>query len=187
VATARVKVDDLAVGNLPRICAKTGASADGFIDYESGHGGFQPWWLLLLLLGPVGLVVVAVFLVFGRRVNRVGGSVPLSSMALHRYNTAVRVSHWSFLASFAVLVAGIAASVGFRDTWTWAPDLGLVGLVAFGVGLVVTITAGVITGRLWIDAELDGSGRWVALTGVHGVFADAVETRYRQASVDPAR
>ncbi len=132
MATARVKVDDLAVGNLLWIGAKTGVSADGFIDEESGHGGLPSWW--------------------------------------------------SSFASFAVLVAGIAASVGFRDTWTWAPDPGLVGLVTFGVGPVVAIIS-----RLWIDAELDGSGRWAASTGVHWLFADAVETRYRQASVDPAR
>lgn len=175
-ARVRVSVDDLAVGRFPPVCVKSGAPAQLRVAVESSDGGFQPWWLLLLLLGPLGIVAIAVLWAFGRRTNRVGGIVPISVGALDDYNRAAGAAR----VLFAVALAGSAAGVALAALAS-GRDVGLLTTAAVAVivvGLLGSVVAKAGARRRWVDIELDGSGRWAVLIGVHPEFQAAVSERY---------
>lgn len=174
----RVAVDDLAVGHLPSICVKTGQAADLSVAVESSEQGFQPWWILLLLLGPVGIVAIVLLWTFGRRANRVGGQVPLSSAALQRYNDAVQMARMAMALAFAGVIFGTGA-LALAPGPAEIRAFGVVGVLAIVAGICGTLTASYAAKRRWIDVELDGSGRWAVLTNVHPSFVAAVRGHYQ--------
>ncbi|MDQ4134170.1 MAG: hypothetical protein M3179_13445 [Actinomycetota bacterium] len=181
----RVSVDDLAVGRFPEVCVKTGEPTRLHAQVEGSDGGFQGWWLLLLLLGPLGIVAVVLLWALGRRTNRVGGELPFSAAALENYNLAARMAR-----AFATMaLAGMALGVGALaiQKGTGAEFLGRVAIVMIVLGALASIAARVVAAWRWVDVDLDGSGRWAVLTGVHPEFAAAVRQQYRneRASTGP--
>lgn len=55
----------------------------------------------------------------------------------------------------------------------------------FAIGIIVAGSAASLAARAvarwrWVDVELDGSGRWAVLVGVHPRFAAAVREARRQ-------
>jgi hypothetical protein len=174
----RVSVDDLAIGHLPPVCVKTGRRSDHLVPVEGSEAGFQPWWLLLLLLGPVGILAIVVLWATSSRPSRVGGHVPVSAVALGAAEAATRLSRTAFVTSLVGLVAGIALLVGPGvGVAVPAPAAGVAGVVVV-VSLAVGVVAASVARRRWVDVRLDGSGRWALLGDVHPSFAAAVREQY---------
>lgn len=181
---ARVPVDDFVVGDLPMVCARTGRPADGLVGVESDEGVFQAWWLLLLLLGPVGVVAIVLLWALARRPGRVGGSVPMTHHALAEQNRAIGWVNWAWAVPIAGLVAGVAVLFAPAEYLDWLPvDHETIGfallLVALVGGFVAMGLLSVIAGRRRVGVLLDGSGRWVEIRNVHADFARAVDRQVR--------
>lgn len=179
----RVPVDDLAVGDLPPVCVKSGRPSDVLVAVESSESAFQPWWLLLLLLGPLGVIAIAVLWATSGRPNRVGGHVPVSAAALGGCEAATRASRAFFVVSMVAMAAGIGVLV--------APGLAVVLPDALGIAVAGTVVAALaasavaasVARRRWVDLRLDDSGRWVAIGDVHPSFAAAVRERHATGNV----
>ncbi len=169
-ATARIHVDDLAVGAGPAVCAITGVPTDHWVGVSSSEGGFQAWWLLLVLFGPIGWIALLVLAGMGRRTSRVSGVLPISPPALERYNAAVAV------AQRAIVATGLAL-VGWIGWIAWqgggSPAIVAIGAVV-GIGVLVWLGASIVAPFRWIDLQLDGSGRWVTITRAHPEYAAAL-------------
>lgn len=178
----RVSVDDLALGRFPAVCVKSGKPAETQVEIESSDGGFQPWWLLLILLGPLGILGIAGLWAIGRRPNRVGGLVPVSHHALDQYNGAVTASY----RLFAVTIVGIIAGLVLIPVGGGGLTAG-VALIVMLLGLASVLVARAVARHKWVDVELDGSGRWAVLIGVHPDFASAVRRRHLEAPLGPGR
>lgn len=174
-ARAQVHVDDLVIGRLPPVCAITGEPTTELVEVESSRGGFQPWWLLLLFLGPLGIAAIAVLYVLGGRVERVSGTLPVSPAALAHYNAAVSVAQRTAIA-LAVLVVGGFAGLLLLDFRSSLPALVVAGLAVLCV--IVLLGANAVAPSRWIDLSLDGSGRWVTVERAHPKFAEAVRQQY---------
>ncbi len=96
--TIAVPVADALAGTLPMVCAKTGTKAHGLAAERSES--LPAYWFLLLLLGPAGILALAVVWgVRGRSGTQV--DVPLSSDALEVIRRTARSS------SIAAAVAGL--------------------------------------------------------------------------------
>ncbi|MCO8127807.1 hypothetical protein NHL50_11370 [Acidimicrobiia bacterium EGI L10123] len=170
--SALIHVDDLAVGAGPAVCAITGEPTDHWVRVSSSEGGFQGWWMILVLFGPVGWIALVVLAAMARRPNRVSGVLPISAEALDRYNAAVATSQRAIIAAGLAMVAWIGAVV-----WDGG-GIGTPAIVAVsalvGVGVVVWLGASIAAPFRWIDLELDGSGRWVTVTRAHPEYAAAL-------------
>lgn len=162
-----VPIDDFVTGSLPPVCAKTGRKASGYVDTRTATEGGPS--LLLVLLGPLGIVAYILLEIFGRE-SQSDGLVPLSRGALHESNGRGREN----LASLAVLIGvAVSAIVGLAIAGiSWFTAL------AFGVlvtgAAVVWVGANVRATIYQVRARLDGSKRWVHLDGVHPLFVEAV-------------
>jgi hypothetical protein len=171
-AAALIHVDDLAVGAGPAVCAISGEPTDHWVRVSSSEGGFQGWWLVLVLLGPVGWIALIVLAAVARRPSRVSGVLPISAEALDRYNDAVRVSQRAIIAAGLALVAWIGVVV-FGGAGISTP--GIVALSALvGAGVLVWLGASIVAPFRWVDLQLDGSGRWVTVTRAHPRYAAAL-------------
>ncbi len=181
---ARVPVDDFVVGDLPMVCARTGAPADGLVGVESDESSFQAWWLLLLLLGPLGIVAIAVMWVFGRRPGRVGGSVPMTRAALEDQNRIIGWGNWVAAVPVLAFVTGVAVLAAPSAYVDWLPvrheSFGVVLLVVAMLGGLVALTvSSTLANRRRVSVVLDGTGRWVELRNVHPDFARAADRQVR--------
>jgi hypothetical protein len=167
--TALIHVDDLAVGAGPTVCAITGEPTDHRVRVSSSEGGFQGWWLILVLFGPIGWIALVVLAAMARRPSRVSGVLPISEEALHRYNAAVATSQRAIVASGIAMAAWIGMLV-----WDGG-GMGTPAIVALsvlvGAGVAVWLGASIVAPFRWIDLELDGSGRWVTVTRAHPSYA----------------
>ena len=172
VADARIHVDDLAVGAGPAVCAITGAPTDHYVGVSSSEGGFQGWWLVLVLFGPIGWVALVVLAALARRPSRVSGVLPICPEALDRYNATVAVSQR------AIVGAGLAmvAWVGFIVWDGGGVDAPVIVVLSALVGLAVLVGCGasIVAPFRWIDLQLDGSGRWVTVRRAHPGYAAAL-------------
>lgn len=177
---ARVRVDDFVVGDLPMVCVRTGAAADGLVATESDESAFQPWWLLLLFLGPVGIVGIVLLATLARRPARIGGSLPMTRAALDEHNRLARIGNWAWgipvvggLTGFYLMV------VARRSDGLAAAGLGAL-LVALVGGFVTLLVVGALARRASVSVRLDGTGRWVEVGNVHPDFVTAVDRRNRE-------
>lgn len=169
---ARIHVDDLAVGAGPSVCAVTGVPTDSWVGVSSSEGGFQVWWLVLVLFGPVGWIALLVVASMARRSNRVSGVLPICPAALERYNATVAVAQRAIIGTAALLVAWIGFVVWDGRGLGTPAALGLGALVA--VGVLVWLGASIVAPFRWIDLQLDGSGRWVTISRAHPDYAAAL-------------
>lgn len=176
--TVRVSVDDLAIGRLPSVCVKSGRTSDVLVPVESSESAFQPWWLLLLLLGPLGVMAMVVLWATSDRPSRVGGHVPVSAAVLQGCDAATRASRRFLTAGLVAMVAGIGvlAAPGMAVVPPDALRVAVAGAVVGG--LVASAVAASVARRRWVDLRLDGSGRWVMIGDVHPSFAAAVREQY---------
>lgn len=156
MARAGASVRDLEDGTLPRVCAKTGEWADGYVRIEFAQT--PGWTAILLLFGLLPFLIASAFATV-----RIVGIVPMSDQALRRGRSFTWVYRGLFL--LAMLVVGIGI-------WADADVVVRGGVVAFLAALVV-----MVVGRpfFWPRGRLDGD--WVSLSFVHPRFADALEDR----------
>jgi hypothetical protein len=171
-AVARIHVDDLAVGAGPGVCAVTGEPTANRVQVSSAAGGFQGWWLFLVLFGPVGWIALVVLTAVARRPGRVSGILPMTAEAVQRYDAVVRVSQRAMIVAGAALAAWIGLLVWSGDGFGNPVIIALSGLVV--VGAIVAVGAAIAAPFRWIDLELDGSGRWVTITRAHPDYAGAL-------------
>lgn len=181
---ARVPADDFVVGDLPMVCARTGRPADGLVGLESREGTFQAWWLFLLLLGPVGVVAIAVLWIVAPRPGRIGGSVPMTRDALAQQNRLIGLANWAAAVPVLAFVGGVAVLAAPGDLVGWLPvsheSVGVVLLLVALVGGFATMAvASTMANRRRVTVLLDGTGRWVEIRNVHPDFARAVDRQVR--------
>ena len=169
-SVARVHVDDLATGRLPSVCIRTGDPSELLVEVESGNGRFQAWWLLLLLLGPIGIIAIVLLYAFAPRHNHVGGVLPITRDALDAHNRAIRAWRGAMLA-FGVLAAlGLLGSMLLSRSAGYGRLAAVAAIVAVGalvLVLLVSIVGGATTAGRWVALRPDASGTWVAIDRVH--------------------
>ena len=152
MSTVVVSSGSLGSGDLPRVCVKTGAPADGTVDVRFSR--LPPWTYLLLLAGILPFLV-ALFLAD----DVVTGRLPVHRVVFERYR---RLSRWAWtLLGVAVLVASAAWLGGGWWLWWVAAALATAGSVALmwrEVG--------------WVSARPLREGSSVKLVGVAPRFAE---------------
>lgn len=180
----RVPVDDFVVGDLPMVCARTGRPADGLVGVESREGVFQIWWLLLVFLGPFGIVAIVLLWTLARRPGRVGGSVPMTHEALADQNRIIGLANWAGVVPIVAFAAGVAILLSPSSSLAWLPfsheavAVALLVVALVGGMAMMVVTSG-LANRRRVTVRLDGSGRWVEIRNVHGDFARAVDRQVR--------
>ena len=168
MAAVSVFVDDAVRGRLPLVCAKTGQPADLVIRMcqPVGHRSLGAAWLLVFL-GPPGWAILILALLLSGRPEYLTVRVPQTDVAYHREKLLERFRLGAFAMGIATLFYGVVRPGLFPAVW---PALGAAFLVA-AVALHVTVW------RQAVGVHLDGSRRWVTLTGVHPDFVEAVNLR----------
>lgn len=170
MAVVSVFVDDAVRGRLPLVCAKTGVPADLVIRMQHPvGGGMSPAAWLLLLLGPVGIVALAVVALLSSGREYLTVRVPQTEAAYGRERSLERFRLVALLAGPALVLVGIVNPGMFPALW-------------FGLGAVLLAAALVLhieISRQEIRVHLDASRRWVTLAGVHPEFVRAVEAQER--------
>ena len=160
-----VFVDDVVQGHLPYVCAKTGAPADGLERIEKSIGG-SGFWILLIFLGPIGWIALFALSLINTRTLTV--RIPMSGAAINYERMLRRVRMVAALATIAAVAGAIVVKV--------QPGRGgFVVLAAMACALTVAFHVRVQFAL--VDIDLDASGRWVTLRGVHANFVQAVESR----------
>lgn len=159
MAAVTVFVDDAVLGRFPNVCAYDGESASWRVPVASQVGGMNPAWLLLLLLGPIGWVVL-LFMAFGGN-ETLSCLVPVCAETTERWKERRRDRR----IAGGLLALGLLLLVGHIGP----TDLAVVAV--FGLAFAVTHIRATLGG---IGVHLDASRRWVTFTGVHETFADAV-------------
>ena len=172
MARVEVFVDDAVRGTFPNVCVKTGERADGKFVIEQRWGGVGAGWLLILL-GPLGWIVLAVWAVTARR-EELTVRLPYSTAAFNRETRLMRERIVAVIVAVALGFAAVVQLVSVpRVIWG----------VAAIVALVVAAAIQVRLGWSQIGIKLDASRRWVTLSNVHPGFARAVDgTRDAQRS-----
>ncbi|MGN6693961.1 MAG: hypothetical protein ACTHN0_07265 [Aquihabitans sp.] len=172
MAATTVFVDDAVRGNLPQVCARTGApTAKRLTIHQDLTGGLGAAWVLLFF-GPLGWLVLAL-VALSRRRSTLTVRIPYAEAELGAYVRTARRSFHLGIAT-AVLVAacfGAAFGLSLSDP----TPVVLVGLGVFVVGGLAVFVNGLLARRMLVGIDLDASGRWVRLTHIHPAFAAACE------------
>lgn len=168
MARTWIPVRDLKAGNLPPVCAKTGAAAKTF--YPTECSSAPPWAVRVLLFG----VPLRTTTAFGTR--RVTGLVPLRE-DVHAHLRLLDVGRWGtallalglMLLAVATTLMGVPLRISQALACAGVSVLGCAGvLAAFGM-------------LRSVNAQIDPDQTWVRLSGVHPKFAAAVEADYTEA------
>jgi hypothetical protein len=172
MATAIVFIDDAVLGRLPSVCAKTGVETVDHLNITvpvGGSDGLGVAWLLLLA-GPFGWIGLGVY-AMGRRSETITVRLPYSDAAYAQLSQARRVRRNAGLASLALFVLGLFLLI----PQTFTSRVGAAALAVLGLGMLISYLAQTFhCKRLAVRVALDGSRRWVTLSGVSDVFAEAV-------------
>ena len=159
---------DLAEGNLPRVCVRTGAPADtvAHVKYISTPA----WTFLAIFFNIFAFVLVRV-----AAARRAAGVLPVSHDVARRVRLYRRVPVG--LMAVAVLSIGFALVLGDQ-----LPEAGVAAFAtafgAFLLGLIVLLAVDAYPARGRIVEDSATGQRWVVLHGVHPAFAEAVAARY---------
>lgn len=165
MAAVTVFVDDAIRGDLPLVCAKTGAPADLVIRMRQPVGGGIPGWVwFLFFFGPLGIFGLLVAALFSPATEYLTVRIPETEASFTHERQLERLR-----------LAALGAGVGL-------PFVGILGVGMFPtlwLALCVTcfVAAGALTWELWrqsIGVSIDVTRRWVTLTKVHPAFAEAV-------------
>jgi len=165
MAAVSVFVDDAVRGQLPPICVKTGERTDLIIRVQQPVGGGlngAAW--LLVFLGPPGWVALFVVMLLSSGQEYLTVRIPQTEAAYDREKALERFRLAASGASIVALLCGVVLPGMFPVLW----------LVA---GAAFLIAAAALHLRIWgqaVGISLDGSRRWVTLSGVHPDFVQAV-------------
>jgi len=165
MAAVSVFVDDAVRGELPPICVKTGERTDLIIRVQQPVGGWlngAPW--LLVFLGPPGWVALFLLMLLSPGQEYLTVQIPQAEAAFYREKSLKHLRLAAFGASIVTLLCGLVLPGMFPILW----------LVA---GATCVTAAAALHLRIWRQAiriSLDGSRRWVTLSGVHPDFVQAV-------------
>jgi MFS family permease len=172
MAAVSVFVDDAIRGDLPLVCAKTGAPADLKVRVRQPVGGGIPVWAwFLLFLGPLGIVALILAAVLAPGAEYLTVRIPETEASFEQER---QLERWRLVA----LGAGVVFPTLFLSTVGMFPMLWLV------VGVAFFAAAGVLTLMLWrqsVGVSIDVTRRWVTFTNVHPNFVDAVNHRVGRA------
>jgi MFS family permease len=172
MAAVSVFVDDAIRGDLPLVCAKTGAPADLKVRVRQPVGGGIPVWAwFLLFLGPLGIVALILAAVLAPGAEYLTVRIPETEASFEQER---QLERWRLVA----LGAGVVFPTLFLSTVGMFPMLWLV------VGVAFFVAAGVLTLMLWrqsVGVSIDVTRRWVTFTNVHPNFVDAVNHRVGRA------
>jgi hypothetical protein len=173
VAEITVFIDDAVLGDFPPLCVKEGVPTDDRLTLREPVNRLGPAWLVILviLVGPIGWLCLALL---GWRGGDIRATLPFCEFAYRRLKVAQRMQTiWVIFAVIAYLLALTALAIHSRASIAAAVALGLGALGA-------TVKAVLETRRLRylvVRLQLDGSRRWVTISGVHPAFAAAVAAR----------
>jgi hypothetical protein len=172
VAEITVFIDDAVLGDFPPLCVKEGVPTDDRLTLSEPANRLGPLWLVILVLvGPIGWLCLALL---GWRGGHIRAKLPFCEFAYRRLKVAQRMQTiWVTFAVILFLLALTASVVHTRASIAAAVALGLGALAATVKALIETRCLRYLVVRL----ELDGSRRWVTITGVHPAFAAAVAAR----------
>ena len=185
MADVVVFVDDAVRGTLPPICVKSGvATGDKLkVTRSVGNGtGLGVAWLLILF-GPLGWLGLGVVALVRSPADRLGVLLPFSAASYQRLVYARRMLRiWVTLTgilSFAAIVL-----LSFHNA-------GIVALAVFAgmfslVGFVMLCLASRRLSYSRVGIMLDGSRRWVTISGAHPNFVDAAREQVEQAAATAA-
>jgi MFS family permease len=172
MAAVSVFVDDAIRGDLPLVCAKTGAPADLKVRVRQPVGGGIPVWAwFLLFLGPLGIVALILAAILAPGAEYLTVRIPETEASFEQER---QLERWRLVA----LGAGVVFPTLFLSTVGMFPMLWLV------VGVAFFAAAGVLTLMLWrqsVGVSIDVTRRWVTFTNVHPNFVDAVNHRVGRA------
>ncbi len=162
-------VDRVVTGDLPMVCAKTGAPAAGKVRTSTSVRSLG-WAWLLVFAGPPGWLALLIVQWIGS--EQFEGRVPMSQETFDRIQRRTRGAWIALAGALASLVLAV-----------WLQFPGLISLFALGLVAFLILLAGASWGS--VDLKLDASRRWVTITGAHPDFAAAV--RADAARFDAAR
>jgi hypothetical protein len=170
VAEVTVFIDDAVLGNFPPLCIKEGIPTSDRLTWREPVNPLGSAWLLLFL-GPVGWLCL---LLIAGRSGHVTAKLPFCEFAYRRLQVARRMQTiWVTFAVIAWLLGLGAVAIHSRASIAAAAALGLGALAA-------TVKAVIETRRLRyliVRLDLDGSRRWVTISGVHPTFVQEVAAR----------
>jgi hypothetical protein len=170
MASVTVFVDDAVKGDFPPLCVRTGRPAASIATIRVPVGGPSAAVWLLFLLGPIGWLVLFILLAGGAGREVVTVQLPYSREVEHRFLERRQSRN---LALAAGLVLGLLALPAvFMGNIIW--------LAPAGLALGVAAWRHRQMGHNDVVVRLDGSRRWVTITGVADEFAQAVESRGRR-------
>lgn len=165
MAAVSIFVDDAVLGRLPMVCARTGRPADYQVRTVQAVGGLPGAAFLLLFLGPPGWALLVAFMLLGPGRESITVRLPLTE-ASYEWERQMRRFTWS-AALMGLACLGLAVFFAEQTPLLW--------LVLAGSCLVAAAILHAMVYFKAIGISLDGSRRWVTLTGVHPDFARAVE------------
>jgi hypothetical protein len=170
-----VFVDDAVLGHFPAVCAKTGEHTDGLyrIDGQVRSPG-RAALLLLIFLGPIGWIIL-LFAMIASGPERVHTRIPYSSAAVGRERFITRSRTWSLVATLVFVVLAVSGGIAAFEipaVWTTLAVVAFLGFVALQGWLEFTR----------VHVSIDGSRRWITLSGVHPKFAEAVRATQAQSN-----
>ena len=188
MAKVTVFVDDAVLGELPPVCAKTGVPTPDHLVMTVPVGGSQDLGVawLLLLLGPLGWLGLAMYASVGRNNETLTVRLPYCDAAYHELAQARRTRRRLGYGSLALFFLALVTAMPLTFT-THAPAIVL---AVLGLGLLILFF--VETRRVRRSAvrvQLDGSRRWVTLSGVSDGLAEAVissRAEDRRRDVEPS-
>jgi hypothetical protein len=159
--------------------ATDGEPADGLHRIHLTIGGASPWLWLLVFLGPLGWILLVAFSLAssGRRFMV---RLPYTHEALRRERARFRAA---VLAGVVLVGSGVACVVALSGP-TPRSNVRETILLLFAATAIAAALATVALGIRYSlgrpGIDLDASGRWVTLRGVHPAFADACAATARR-------
>jgi asparagine N-glycosylation enzyme membrane subunit Stt3 len=163
VAEVTVFIDDAVLGSFPSLCVKEGIPTSDRLEWRESVGSFGTAGRFLLF-GPIGWLL-------GARRQYVTAKLPFCEFAYRRLRVAQRMlTIWITFAVIAALLSLAALAVHSRPSLVVAATLGLGALGATVKAVIEKWRLHYLTVRL----ELDGSRRWLTISGVHPAFVQAV-------------
>ncbi len=175
--TIVVPIADTRAAPLPMVCAKTGLKAHGLAEERSES--LPAAWFALLLLGPIGIVALA--LVWATRGGRGAQlDIPLSTQALETITKTARDSLvLAAAAGITLLVFVITLASGAAGLLQVAAGaLAIASLIGW---MYTTTVARMSRVRL----RLDPSKKLLHLDGVHPGFVSAVQKQAQRKGLLP--
>jgi hypothetical protein len=173
MAAVRVFVDEAIQGDLPLVCARSGAPADVLVQVRHPVGvGFPPAAWLLVFLGPIGIGILIVVAITWPAQEELVVRIPTAQATLARQRLLRLWRRAAAGAGLALLVPGYFV-------------VGMFPLLWLGSTVALFVVAGalsVMLGRQSVGVGIDVTRRWVSLTNVHPAFAEAVRSEEAAAS-----